>query len=161
MKKFIVEIFDGDEDYTVDDIAALSQIISLYYCTGEYKGARVKVTDESTGIVYDPNAVKMQTKPNPSLIEVGKMTKEQFEEARRIVKTLDELTYGLEYIERMNVNEIVIKGTYSESDGYVRSDGVKVPYMTYNDETLTDVVDAVKKIINEKIKKFEDRLEKL
>lgn len=59
MKKFIVEIFDGDEDYTVDDIAALSQIISLYYCTGEYKGARVKVTDESTGIVYDPNAVKM------------------------------------------------------------------------------------------------------
>lgn len=89
------------------------------------------------------------------------MTKEQFEEAQRIVKTLDELTYGLEYIERMNVNEIVIKGTYSESDGYVRSDGVKVPYMTYNDETLTDVVDAVKKIINEKIKKFEDRLEKL
>jgi len=89
------------------------------------------------------------------------MTKEQFEEAQRIVATLDELKYGLEYINRMNVNEISIKGTYSEKDGYVKSSGVKVPYMKYNDETLAEVVEAVKKIINEKIKKFEDRLEKL
>jgi len=89
------------------------------------------------------------------------MTKEQFEEGHRIVKTLDELKYGLEYIDRMNVNEISIKGTYSDETGYVKSDGVKVPYREYNDETLAEVVEAVKKIINEKIKKFEDRLEKL
>ncbi len=57
MKKLIVEIFDGDKDYTIDDLAALSQIISLYYCTGEYKGARVKLKDESTGIVYDPKGI--------------------------------------------------------------------------------------------------------
>lgn len=88
------------------------------------------------------------------------MTKEQFEEGKRIVETLDELKYGLEYIDRMKVNEIVIKGTYSDK-GNVRSDGVKVPYMKYNDETLADVVEAVKKILNEKIKKFEDKLEKL
>lgn len=89
------------------------------------------------------------------------MTKEQFKEAQRIVETLEELKYGLKFIDRMNVNEIVIKGTYSDKDGYVKSDGVKVPYMKYNDETLAEVVEAVKKIINEKIKKFEDQLEKL
>lgn len=90
------------------------------------------------------------------------MTKEQFEEARRIVATLDELKYGLAYIDRLNVvNEIVIRGTYTDAGNYTRDDGVHVPYKEYNDETLAEVVEAVKKIINEKIKKFEDRLEKL
>ena len=89
------------------------------------------------------------------------MTKEQFEEGQRIVKTLDELKYALEYIDRMNVVDIVIRGTYTDAGGYTRDDGVHVPYREYNDETRAEVVEAVKKIINEKIKKFEDRLEKL
>ena len=89
------------------------------------------------------------------------MTKEQFEEAQRIVATLDELEYSLEFINRIDVGEIVIRGKRCDKDGYNDYDEVKVPYMKYNDETLTEVVEAVKKIINEKIKKFEDRLEKL
>ena len=89
------------------------------------------------------------------------MTKEQFEEAQRLVATLDELKYGLARIDKINVNEIVITGTYTDTDNYVRNDGVHVPYKKYNDETLSDVVEAVKKILNEKIKKFESQLEKL
>ena len=89
------------------------------------------------------------------------MTKEQFEEGKKIVETLDELKYGLERLDKMNVNEIVITGTYIDKDNYPRNDGVHVPYKKYNDETLSDVVEAVKKILNEKIKKFEDKLEKL
>ena len=89
------------------------------------------------------------------------MTKEQFEEGKRIVETLDELKYGLEYIDRMNVEDIIIRGTYIDKDDYPRNDGVHVPYKKYNDETLVEVVEAVKKIINEKIKKFENQLEKL
>ena len=89
------------------------------------------------------------------------MTKEQFDEAKRIVNTLDELKYGLEYIDRLKVDEIVVKGIYTDTDGRTRSDGVHVPYKEYNDETLAEVVEAVKKIINEKIKKFEDQLENL
>ena len=89
------------------------------------------------------------------------MTKEQFEEGKRIVETLDELKFALERIDKMNVNEIIINGTYIDKYNYPRNDGVHVPYKKYNDETLSDVVEAVKKIINEKIKKFEDRLEEL
>lgn len=89
------------------------------------------------------------------------MTKEQFEEGKRIVETLDELKFALEQINKTNVNEIVISGTYIDKDNYPRSEGVHVPYKKYNDETLEEVVEAVKKILNEKIKKFEDKLEKL
>lgn len=88
------------------------------------------------------------------------MTKEQFEEGKRIVETLDELKFALERINKTNVNEIIISGTYIDEYNCPRHE-VKVPYMKYNDETLSDVVEAVKKIINEKIKKFEDKLEKL
>ena len=89
------------------------------------------------------------------------MTKEQFEEAQRIVATLDELKYSLEYIDATRVDEIIVKGVHTSKNGYTESGGVKVPYMKYNDETLSEVVDAIKVILNRKIKEFDERLEKL